>query len=237
MTITCLIADDEPLAVQLLEDYIQQAGELTLVHKCYNAIDAHAFLKQQPVDLLFLDINMPKLTGMELTSLLPPTQKIIFTTAYSEYAVQSYEKNAVDYLLKPISFERFMQAVAKTEKLFTGGKPEKENTIASSDTASVFIKSGKAIIKMSFHKIIFIEGLKDYVTFYTVDEKVVVYKRMKELEETLPANFIRIHNSYIINSNHIHKVEDNHVFAGMERIPVSEKYRECFLQKITSRLL
>jgi two-component system, LytTR family, response regulator len=235
--ISCLIADDEPLAVQLLEDYIRQTDFLQLSHKCYNAMEALRFLKTNAVDLLFLDINMPKLTGMELASLLSPHQKIIFTTAYSEYAVQSYEKNAVDYLLKPVTFERFMKAAVKAEKLFAVEKSETGNTISSADTASVFIKSGKAIIKVAFDKIIFIEGLKDYVTFYTVDEKVVVYKRMKELEETLPANFIRIHNSYIINSHHINKVEDNHVFAGTERIPVSEKYRECFLQKITNRLL
>jgi two-component system, LytTR family, response regulator len=235
--ISCLIADDEPLAVQLLEDYIRQTDFLLLSHKCYNAMEALRFLKTNTVDLLFLDINMPKLTGMELASLLSPHQKIIFTTAYSEYAVQSYEKNAVDYLLKPVTFERFMKAAVKAEKLFAAEKTEVSNTISSADTASVFIKSGKAIIKVAFDKIIFIEGLKDYVTFYTVDEKVVVYKRMKELEETLPANFIRIHNSYIINSHHINKVEDNHVFTGTERIPVSEKYREYFLQKITNRLL
>jgi two-component system, LytTR family, response regulator len=235
--ISCLIADDEPLAVQLLEDYIRQTDFLQLSHKCYNAMEALGFLKTNAVDLLFLDINMPKLTGMELASLLSPNQKIIFTTAYSEYAVQSYEKNAVDYLLKPVTFERFMKAAVKAEKLFATAKTETGNTICSADTASVFIKSGKAIIKVAFDKIIFIEGLKDYVTFYTVDEKVVAYKRMKELEETLPANFIRIHNSYIINTYHINKVEDNHVFAGVERIPVSEKYRECFLQKITNRLL
>jgi two-component system, LytTR family, response regulator len=228
---TCLIADDEPLAVKLLEDYIRQCSNLQLIHKCYSAMDAHKFLKQQAVDLLFLDINMPKLTGMELTSLLNPAQKIIFTTAYSEYAVQSYEKNAVDYLLKPISFERFMKAVDKAEKLM--------NLPVSADTKTTnsFIKSGKAIVNINFDKVIFIEGLKDYVAFHTVDEKIVVYKRMKELEETLPANFVRVHNSYFINMSHISKVEDNQVYAGVNQIPVSDKYRDVFLQRIKGGLL
>ena len=229
--ITCLIADDEPLAVQLLEDYIQQVGNLHLLHKCYNAIDAHRFLKQQAIDLLFLDINMPRLTGMELASLLSPGQKIIFTTAYSEYAVQSYEKNALDYLLKPISFERFMKAVAKAENHFAEPIPEIPSV------PQTFIKSGKAIVNIDFDKVIFIEGLKDYVAFHTSDEKIVVYKRMKELEETLPAKFIRIHNSYFVNAKHISRVEDNQVFATDRQLPIGEKYRESFLQRIKAGLL
>jgi two-component SAPR family response regulator len=115
--ITCLIIDDEPLAVQLLEDYIAQTEGLQLSHKCYNAMEALTFLKNNEVDIIFLDINMPKLTGIELSSILPETQKIIFTTAYSEYAVESYEKNAIDYLLKPITYERFIIAIKKVEKL------------------------------------------------------------------------------------------------------------------------
>lgn len=234
--ITCLLVDDEPLAVDLLSGYIQQVSFLQLKHKCYNALDALAWLREQEVDLLFLDINMPKLTGMELSSLLSPHQKIIFTTAYSEYAVQSYERNAVDYLLKPISFERFMKAVNKVESAVSSKSPE-NSTISSVGNSSVFIKSGKAIVNVSFDKIIFIEGLKDYVSFHTQDEKIIVYKRMKELEEVLPANFVRIHNSYLINTNHISRVEDNHVFAGAHRIPISEKYRAGFLERIRLGLL
>jgi two-component system, LytTR family, response regulator len=235
--IRCLIIDDEPLAVQLLEDYIQQTDFLQLTGKFYNAIDAFTFLKANVVDLLFLDINMPKLTGMELTTLLPTYQKIVFTTAYSEYAVQSYEKNAVDYLLKPITFERFMKAVVKAERLFSPTLPETNEAISLSDTASVFVKTGKAIVKILFDNIVFIEGLKDYVTFHTVTEKLVVYKRMKELQDTLPANFIRIHNSYIVNASHVQKVADNQVFVMGEWVPISEKYRERFMQNLSTRLL
>lgn len=235
--ISCVIIDDEPLAVQLLEDYIRQTDFLCLAYKYYNAMDALNYLKSNEADLLFLDINMPGLTGMELVSLLPPQQKIIFTTAYSEYAVQSYEKNAVDYLLKPITFERFIQAVNKAEKLMAAEQQPAGENISSHDAGAVFVKSGKAIIRLELDKIICIEGLKDYVTIYTVDDKVVVYKRMKELTEELPAEFIRIHNSYIINIRHVSRMEDNHVLAGANRIPVSEKYKEGLLLKISGRLL
>jgi two-component system, LytTR family, response regulator len=232
--ITCLIVDDEPLAVQLLEDYIQQTDNLSLVQSCHNGMDALQLLKKQKADLVFLDINMPKLTGMELASLLPADQKIIFTTAYSEYAVQSYEKNAIDYLLKPISFERFMKAILKVENsMFL----KMANVSDEVNEAFVFFKSGKAIQKISLEKILFIEGLKDYVTIQTIDETLVVYKRMKDLEESLPHNFMRVHNSYIINKNQIFKFEDNQVWIGQKQIPVSEKYRELFLNNLKNQLL
>jgi two-component system, LytTR family, response regulator len=232
--ITCLIVDDEPLAVQLLENYIQQTGNLSLVQSCHNGMDALQFLKKQKVDLVFLDINMPKLTGMELASLLPVDQKIIFTTAYSEYAVQSYEKNAIDYLLKPISFERFMKAILKVEN---GMIPSKTNTQEEATDTFAFFKSGKTIQKISLEKILFIEGLKDYVTIQTIDETLVVYKRMKDLEESLPHHFMRVHNSYIINKNQILKFEDNQIWIGQKQIPVSEKYREQFLNSLKNQLL
>jgi two-component system, LytTR family, response regulator len=235
--ISCVIIDDEPLAVQLLEDHIRQTDFLYLVHKCHNAMDALAFLRSNEADLLFLDINMPKLTGMELVSLLSPRQKIIFTTAYSQYTVQSYEKNAVDYLLKPITFERFIKAVNKAEKLIAAERQAAGENSSSGDAGMVFVKSGKAIIRLELEKIICIEGLKDYVTIYTTSEKIVVYKRMKELAEELPVDFIRIHNSYIISIRHVSRMEDNHVLAGTMRIPVSEKYREGLLLKINGRLL
>ena len=228
---TCMIVDDEPLAVQLLESHIRQAGNLQLLHTCYHALEAHQVLKRRPVDLLFLDINMPRLSGMELVSLLSPGQKIIFTTAYSEYAVQSYEKDAVDYLLKPISFERFMKAVDKAEKWMQ--QPAARDTA----TASVFLKSGRTLVNIQFDSVLFIEGLKDYVAFHTLEEKIVVYKRMKELEESLPPYFVRVHNSYFVNTRQISRVEDNQVVIASRQIPVSEKYREPFLQKIRTGLL
>jgi two-component system LytT family response regulator len=235
MKINCLVIDDEPYAVNLLEEYISQVPYLHLLHKCYNALEALDYLKKARPDLIFLDINMPHLSGMQLATLLPPDQPFIFTTAYSEFAVDSYEKNAIDYLLKPITFERFLMAINKVSKLSTtapGGK-----ATASPITQKLFLKTGKAIVQLEYEDVLLIEGLKDYVVFHTKEGKHVVYKRMKDLEETLPANFSRVHLSYIINRDHIRRIEDNHVHIGTERIPVSEKYREGFLSSINKGLL
>jgi two-component system LytT family response regulator len=234
MKINCLVIDDEPYAVNLLEEYISQVPYLHLLHKCYNALEALDYLKQTRPDLIFLDINMPHLSGMQLATLLPSNQPFIFTTAYSEFAVDSYEKNAVDYLLKPITFERFLRAVNKVSALCTAT----DNQAAAQPlTQKLFLKTGKAIVQLEYDDVLLIEGLKDYVVFHTKDARHVVYKRMKDLEETLPDNFSRVHLSYIVNRHHIRRIEDNHVFIGNERIPVSEKYREVFLSRINKGLL
>jgi two-component system, LytTR family, response regulator len=230
MSIRCLIVDDEPLAVNLLEQYIAQVPFLSLGGKCYNAMEALAFLHQHPVDLVFLDINMPRLSGLEMAGSLSE-QMVIFTTAYSQHAVESYEKNAVDYLLKPITFDRFVRAVNKAYNLFR--KENSETLVAAQKAEPVFyIKSGKTIIKINMDTVLFIEGLKDYVTIHTSDNKHVVYKRMKELEDALPVNFSRVHNSFIVNRNHINKIEQNQVFINGQSIPISDKYRETFLKEV-----
>jgi two-component system, LytTR family, response regulator len=235
MPIRCLIVDDEPLAVNLLEQYIAQVPFLSLSGKCYNAMEALAFLHQHEIDLVFLDINMPKLSGLEMAGSLQ-AQMVIFTTAYSQHAVESYEKNAVDYLLKPITFDRFVRAVNKAYNLY-----KKENTepvaVAQKAEPVFYIKSGKTIVKINMDSVLFIEGLKDYVTIYTADNKHVVYKRMKELEDALPVNFSRVHNSFIVNRDHIHKIEQNQVFISTQAIPISDKYREGFLKEVNFRLL
>jgi len=225
MAIRCLIVDDEPLAVNLLEQYVLQVPFLSLSGKCYNAMEALLFLHKEEVDLIFLDINMPKLSGLEMAGSLS-AHMIIFTTAYSQHAVESYEKNAVDYLLKPITFDRFVRSVNKAYNLY------------KKDNEPVFyIKSGKTIIKINMDDVLFIEGLKDYVTIYTAGNKHVVYKRMKELEDSLPGNFSRVHNSFIVNRDHIEKIEQNQVFIAAQSIPISDKYREGFLKEVNFRLL
>lgn len=233
MMINCLVIDDEPFAVNLLEEYISQVPYLHLQHKCYNALEALSYLKTARPDLIFLDINMPHLSGMQLVSLLPPDQPFIFTTAYSEFAVDSYEKSAVDYLLKPITFERFLLAVNKVVKLKAGASSNGD----AAGGQKLFLKTGKAIVQLEYDDVLLVEGLKDYVVFHTNETKHVVYKRMKDLEETLPAQFSRVHLSYIINRHHIRRIEDNHVHIGAERIPISEKYRESFLSRISKGLL
>jgi two-component system, LytTR family, response regulator len=228
---TCLVVDDEPLAIDLLENHIRQTTFLKAVGRCYNAMEAMAFLEKNKVDLIFLDINMPHLTGMQLKSFLPDNQRVIFTTAYSEFAIESYEKNAFDYLLKPISFERFMKSVLRL-------KEEVENkTVKESVNSQFFIKSGKEIIQLNFDEILYIEGLGDYVNIVTKERKITTYRRMKELEEILPTQFQRVHLSFIINIEKITKIVDNQVVINESKIAVSDKYREEFTKKISGMLL
>lgn len=234
MKIQCMLIDDEPYAVNLLEEYILQVPYLQLQHKCYHALEALEILKSDRPDLIFLDINMPHLSGMQLASLLPPKQLFIFTTAYSEFAAESYEKNALDYLVKPITFDRFLKSVMKASNLLSVPSEPVQPAIAPQ---KLFLKTGRAIVQLEYQDVLLIEGLKDYVVFHTNSGKHIVYKRMKELEETLPANFSRIHLSYIVNRDHIKRIEDNHIYINQERIPVGEKYREQFLGRINKDLL
>ncbi|NII25647.1 response regulator transcription factor [Pseudoflavitalea sp. X16] len=236
--ITCLIVDDEPNAVQLLEDHIRKVPFLQLKAKCYDAFEVLEFLKSDTVQLIFMDINMPQLSGMDLAAMLPKDQHIIFSTAYANYALEGYEYNAVDYLLKPVTFKRFMQAVTKAQALFA--QPRQETVIASAVPAHasyIFVKSGKQLIKVEYDKVLYLEALKEYVSIVTADQKLMIYKRMKELEEQLPANFIRIHNSYIVNIDHIQHIADNQVVTGKAKLPVSASYRDAFLQVVNKRLL
>ena len=235
MQMRCIIVDDEPLAVDLLEQYVSQVPFLELCGKCYNAMEAFALLHKNEIDLVFLDINMPKLSGLELAGALSG-QLVIFTTAYSHHAVESYEKDAVDYLLKPITFDRFVRAANKAYNVF------KKDAVLAVPREKVeepvfYIKTGKSIIKINLDTVMYIEGLKDYVSFNTPDNRHIVYRRMKELEDVLPGNFSRVHNSFIINRDHIERIGQNQVFIGGNAIPVSEKYREDFLRQVNHRML
>jgi DNA-binding LytR/AlgR family response regulator len=236
-TITCLIVDDEPNAVQLLEDHIRKVPFLELKAKCYDAFEVLEFLKSDKVQLIFMDINMPQLTGMDLAALLPKDQHIIFSTAYANYALEGYEYNAVDYLLKPVTFKRFMQAVTKAQALFA--QPRTETMVKEMPAGAdyIFVKSGKQLIKVAYDKLLYLEALKEYVNMVMIDSKMMIYKRMKELEEQLPPNFIRIHNSYIVNIDHIQHIADNQVVIGKVKLPVSASYRDAFLQLVNKRLL
>jgi two-component system LytT family response regulator len=238
-TLTCLIVDDEPNAVQLLEDHIRKVPFLQLKQKCYDAFEVLEFLKGDTVQLIFMDINMPQLSGMELAAILPKEQPIIFTTAYSAHALEGYEYNAVDYLLKPITFKRFMQAVTKAQLLITAAKQETVTAkeAPAKEAGYMFVKSGKQISKVEYDKVLYLEALREYVSIVTVDSKMMIYKRMKELEEQLPVNFVRIHNSYIVNIDHIEHIADNQVMIGKAKLPVSASYREAFLQLVNKRLL
>ncbi|HMH24306.1 MAG TPA: LytTR family DNA-binding domain-containing protein [Puia sp.] len=228
----CLVIDDEPNAGKLLEDYIAKIPHLTLKGKCYNAMEAMEFLGHTPVDLIFLDINMPRLSGMELAHLLPRHQKIIFTTAYSEYAIESYEYNVIDYLLKPISFKRFLKAIEKTEQII-----HEQPSLPPPAEDYIFVKSDKKMIRITLRDILYFEAVKEYIYVHMDNQKILIYKRMKDLAEKLPADFIRVHNSYIINCKHIGRIEGNFVQMRGESIPLGISYKEQFLQFIRTRAL
>ncbi|GAA4365268.1 LytTR family DNA-binding domain-containing protein [Hymenobacter saemangeumensis] len=235
--IPCLIVEDEPNAAKLLAAYVSQVPYLQLLHTCYDAGEALTWIQSGQAQLIFLDINLPGLSGMELARLVGPGQRIIFTTAYSEYAVQSYETAAIDYLLKPITLGRFLQAVGKAAALLQPRPAAPPADAPDSSADYFFIKSGKQLVRLRYDAIRYVEGLKSYVMLVTDTEKVIVYKRMQEMEALLPPCFRRVHLSYIVNLDLIRSIEENHILLPPARIPISAKYREGFLAAINGRLL
>jgi len=234
MNLSCIIIDDEPDAVDLLELLIKQSTSWRLKAKCYDALEALAFLRKNQVDFIFLDINMPQLTGMELAGILPPQTKIVFTTAYSEHALESYTFQTIDYLLKPITLKRFLSSVQKIEQYFSKQEPEQ---VPDAEPAQgyFFVKSGKVLRKIVLKEILYFEGEKDYVRLVTGDEQLLIYRRLKDIEGQLKSPFIRVHNSYIINYEQLSKIEDNHISIADKRIPVSEKFRDAFMEVINQK--
>lgn len=236
MTLNCLVVDDEPLARNLLSDYVKKVPHLHLVGTAENALAAMKFLRENSIDLVFLDIQMPELTGINMLKSLQVRPKVIFTTAYSEYALESYELDVVDYLLKPITFERFLKATEKVSQR-TSGIEVNTNEIPA-DPAFVFVKDGTKLVKVMYRDILYVEGLKDYVTVHTVGQKIVSLQRLKTLEEQLPPNqFIRIHNSYIVSLNAIHSIHKNEVQIGSVRLPISDSYKKSFKEWVDKNQL
>ncbi|MFN8349248.1 MAG: LytTR family DNA-binding domain-containing protein [Spirosomataceae bacterium] len=233
MKLNCVIIDDEPNAVALLEMLIQQSTQWAILGKCYNGLEAMEFLKNNAADFIFLDINMPHLSGMELAGLLSAQTKIVFTTAYAEYAVESYIFQTIDYLLKPITLSRFLGSVKKIEQSFLN-KENEPGSMLPSNPDYFFVKTGKSIRNIFIEDILYFEGEREYARLVTKDEQLLIYRRLKDIEGLLPS-FVRVHNSFIVNTKQIHKIEDNHVHIGDKRIPVSEKFREGFMVEINKR--
>jgi DNA-binding LytR/AlgR family response regulator len=232
--IKTLIIDDEPLAVEILETYVNQVHGLQLAGKCYNALDANQILNNEDIDLILVDVQMPQMTGIELIKSLSNPPKVIFTTAFPEFAIQGFELNAVDYLLKPIAFDRFLKAVNKVMNT-THNTERKE--ISNQDF--IFVKADKKLVKLNYEDILFIEGLKDYVIIYTDQTRIVTLQTMKSLEEKLPEQiFVRVHRSYIVN---VHKIKSIHsddieiIVKGQSKIiPIGNNYSEN-INKIISQ--
>lgn len=235
----CVIVDDEALARRLLADYVSKVPELELVGACDSAIAAKSLVQQQEVDLLLLDIQMPDLTGIELLKILPSPPITIFTTAYAEYALEGYNLAVIDYLLKPISFERFFQAVTRAQEFLryrSTSVPEKNAAVAPNsvvDQDYFFVKSDYKIVKINFAKVIFVEGMREYVRIHTESQKVMTLLSMQKMEEMLPsAMFVRIHRSHIVNLSKIDEIQGNTVYLGTRELPVSKGYKEQFLKQI-----
>ncbi len=240
MAHTCIIVEDEPLARTLMENYIQKVPYLHLVQSFSNPLKALEYLRENTVDILFSDIQMPEITGITLLKILQKKPLIILTTAYSEYAIEGYELDVLDYLLKPITFERFLKSVEKATLRLNGNllpkTPEKnvsENFPLIVPTESIqpfiFMKDGTKLVKIRLNEIMYIEGLKDYVTIYTLQQKIVSLQTIKSLESTLPEKqFIRIHNSYIVALEWIEAIQREKVQIGKVFLPISDTYRKAF---------
>src|SRR5688500_3002280 len=229
MKLNCVIVEDEPLARNLLVEYVRKVPSLNLVDACASPIAALEVLRNKPVDLLFLDIQMPELTGLSLLKVLQKRPLVILTTAYSEYALQGYELDVVDYLLKPITFERFLRALDKVTQRLDGKKSPVDKPAAPVEQPFVFVKDGTKLVKVVFDDILYVEGLKDYVTIHLKNQKIVSLQRLKTLEEQLPTDkFIRIHNSFIVALKAIDVVHKNNIQVGNAQLPIGETYKKSF---------
>jgi DNA-binding LytR/AlgR family response regulator len=234
--ISCLIVDDEPLALKLLEGYISKTPFLELKGKCSNALDAIIALTNEKIDLAFLDIQMPDLNGLELSRKINERTKIIFTTAFEEYALEGYKVNALDYLLKPFNYDDFFTAALKAQKWFE--KKESLPATANKGSDFIFVKSEYKQIKILFSDILFIEGLKDYVKIWQQgsDKPVFSLMSLKSLESQLPENiFMRVHRSFIINLNKINTIERGQIVINNVRITIAEQYRDTFQRFISMK--
>jgi DNA-binding LytR/AlgR family response regulator len=238
--ITCIAIDDEPLALGLIVSYINKTPFLELCGEYDNPIDAMEFLEENPVQLILLDIKMPDLTGVEFARTLNEDCKIIFTTAYDKYAVEGFQLHALDYLLKPISYEVFLNSVMHAKEHFDLLKSASPNKPIETDENYLFIKADYQIQRIEYNDILYIEGLKDYVKLYTErsSKPLVFHATMKSLEKKLPTDkFMRVHRSFIVSLNKIKTIERDRILFGKERIPISKQYKEIFDEFVKKKFL
>jgi len=227
----CIVVDDEPLAIEVLENYIQRIPSLTLLKKCKSAIEAFEYLQDHKVDLIFLDIQMPELNGIDFVKSLQNKPEIIFTTAYQDYAIEGFNLDVVDYLLKPISFDRFLKAVNKASNVLQA--EESNQAPASSDFENdyIFVKADQKMVKLKYDDIFYVEGMKDYVKIFTPEKMIVTLQTMKNMEANLgPRGFKRIHRSFIISIDKIKSVMGNSVEVKDKFIPIGQNYKEDFFE-------
>lgn len=229
MNIHAIIVDDEPLARQVIQEYANDIPNLEIVCTCPNALDAHQAIREKPIDLMFLDVDMPKLSGLEFLKNLPHPPLVILTTAYTDYAMEGYELNILDYLKKPFSFERFYRAVQKAEEQLNLLRLREINPSRSEKSPYIYIKSNKKAIRVDFAEIRIIEGLGDYIKIHTDKQQLVTNLSMKKMEELLPSTeFVRIHKSFIVRLDSIQAIEGNMVEIGKQKLPIGNNFRQEF---------
>lgn len=229
-----MVVDDEPLARELIESYVRQTPFLSLVGGYSDAVSVLGALQEgAKVDLLFLDIQMPQLNGLELSRLLPQEVRVIFTTAFEQYALEGFRVDAIDYLLKPISYADFLAAARKAQRWF-----EPEQPGEPSGEQSIFVRTDYKIVQIRFGAILYLEGVKDYVRIHTDDGPVLTLMSMKAMEDALPGGqFIRVHRSFIVNLNRINTIERNRIVFGKTYIPITDSYKDRFMEVLSRRLV
>lgn len=233
----CLIVDDEPLALDLIESYVKRTPFLELAGRCASAFEAIEQLDAQPIDLIFLDIQMPDLSGIEFSRTLKDSPRVVFTTAFEEYALEGFKVDALDYLLKPFNYEEFLRAANKAKEWFQLKNGQRE---ASESSPFLYVKSEYKLIKINLNDILYFEGLKDYVKIHLTsqDKPILTLMSLKALEERLPEDqFMRIHRSYIVNLEKIETIERSRIVIGDFAVVVAEQYREKFQDYLSSKYL
>jgi DNA-binding LytR/AlgR family response regulator len=234
----CIIIDDEPLAREELHSMLEEISGPTVVGSFSSASAAEKFLSGNEVDLVFLDIQMPKMTGLQFIETIPKSSLVIFTTAYPQYALESYELDAIDYLLKPFDNERLQKAVDKAQHYSDLLSANKENSLEKSTSEFMIIRSEKKFFKVNFTDIKYIEGLKDYVLIHTTSQKIIASMNLKTIHQKIPLpSFIRVSKSYVINSEHIISFDSYSINFDDREVPIGEIYRENFIKTFTNGLL
>lgn len=234
MKLKCIITDDEPMARKGLQSYVEKVDFLTLTGVCEDALQLNALLRQEPVDLLFLDIEMPFLSGIDLLASLNTPPKVIITSAYEQYALRGYELDVADYLLKPISFDRFLKAA---NKVYERVKLERGRHLSASEEY-IFVRSDKQLHKLCFKDILFIEAMENYLYIHTEGGKLLIRSTLKHIQEVLPTrDFLKVHKSYIVNLSKIGRVEGNCLFVGNQAITIARSYRDTVFAYLDSKMM
>ncbi|QNK79049.1 response regulator transcription factor [Winogradskyella sp. PAMC22761] len=245
MKITCVIVDDEPMALNLVESYVEKTPFLDFKKKCSSALEAMEYIKSNPVDLLFLDIQMPDLTGIEFSKMLPKETRVVFTTAFDHYALEGFKVEALDYLLKPFDYAEFLAAANKAYtwfKLVKGQEqpPQQQQQLLSEEKEFLFVKSEYKQLRIKLADVLYFEGLKDYIKIWLKDnpKPILTLMSLKSLEEELPSTqFMRVHRSFIVSLNNINVIERSQIIINEQRITVSEHYKPKFLEFINNNSL